>query len=1698
MPAIQVARTDTFEQQRQKINQLGTTLFNITAGGSDLSTGNLKLGDGTRIAPSLSFVSDPGLGIYKPDEKTIGYVSDGKKIADFAPGGFYSFRDLILQQKILKTSGLTFNSNGSNYDPGSYSNVAITGGTGDNAEANITVIEYTGNITNDGLNYKNGSYTGIPLSGGNGSGAVVSFTVPQITGDITNPGSGYVPGTYNNVPLTGGSGINAKATVVIGGSTTLSGSITSSGSSYTTGNYVGVSVLNNPTTTYNVTSVSNPGTPPPANIYAINGTNQLTLNLIKGNTYRFNVSDSSNIGHFFLFQSASGQGLSSDYYQVISKGISGSSGAFVDLIIKPNAPTETIKYYCSIHSGMGGNINIVSGASGNYGTGAFANVSVNSSGQVSNFTFSTSGNGYKLNDIVQVYSGDIGGTGSGFEFTLAQPTYTGSISLITVTDNGSGYLQNDLLSFSNSNVGGYGSGAQYTITSKPLKITNLSFISRGSGYLANDVLTLPSPITGITTTLKGQVTDLSTTLSTTTAVITVSSTVGIVAGMNVSFNPQSSVGTLAQGTTVLSVDSLTQLTLSTNPTSNGSATLTFSSIGSLTEISVSSVSGILVGSSVTKTSGSGVLANNTTVASINPSSNIITLSAPPTTAGSATLTFTPPYGSPTQNFSYQINALGVVDTFIISSGGNGYSLSDTLSVNPTDLTQPITYSVYNQAIQQITFTTSVPSSTFSVGNSIKLKDGQILTTSLTSSSTIVGQAGNTYTSVSSTTNGSGTGATFTVNRSSQLGGAVSSVTIVSGGYFYKVGDTITIAGSLVGGTTPTDNIVLTISSVNSSTLGTIRKINTSGSNISSIIVDNLGLVANDVIVKNNTTNQYTINTASPDKDRYLIDTGSGPEYLPNLTLYSGSTYIFDFSDVSNTGHIFSLSKYKDGIWGPSLITGISTTLSSSSSQITVSDTTGILPGMQVIEIGSGAGALVSDTKVLSVDSLTTLTLDKIPLTAGLVTLTFRGVEYTNGISRTTSELSVKVSNDTPDLYYYCALHEDEGGDDNSESLITTSNNNPKTFGSGLLVTVAELDTNDVVKADILTGEITSISIESNSSTFQNSQVTQTLTAPSILGQSIIVSTITSTTGLSITASGTSLNSDLSIGSGISLSQSSGNITTSGVLKTTNSLNINDRINITNNVISSTTGNNILLSPATGRVAKISATSAITIPAGTTAQRPAAGIVENGSIRFNTDTGQYEGYSGATSSWSSLGGVRDLDGNTYIAAEASVGANDNTLYFYNDGNNTVKVTPTRFIFNVVKNIDSPNPLNPPSTEWAANTPVALNSYVYYGLNLYKVTTAGTTGTSGNEPTHTTGTVANGTAQLLWYSDYAGDVTFDKVANINVKTNIVFNDELKLFDNKITTLLSDVIIEPFAGKKVDINTNTSLVLPNGTTAERGIPGQGSVRFNTSLSQFEGYNGTNWTSLGGVRDVDGNTYIIPETSPGANENILYFYNNGSNTLRLSATELTFDTIDQIGSTSNNLDLQAQTVTFNSLALTVDNSGSSTKLLSTKTNIDFALSVGLFTNPLLRLNTTGDILVNKGFGTASDSYIKVLDNELKSFELDDAIVSSSEYILTKGTTNSGASVIFDPTLHSGAKVIVVANNTTTNHKDMIEFAVIAKDTDIFQTEYGNLVSGTDIITPTFDFDAGGKVRLNVSLVSGVTTGNVVNITVVSTIIKK
>lgn len=127
MPAINVAKTDTFEIQRNKINDIGVQIFNVTAGGSDLATGELKLGDGTKPLPSLSFTSDPSLGFYKAAQQEIGFVSSGKDIVNYRPDGIFSFQDLYIRKRTLLTAGLDIQAPGQNYDSASYTDISTTG-----------------------------------------------------------------------------------------------------------------------------------------------------------------------------------------------------------------------------------------------------------------------------------------------------------------------------------------------------------------------------------------------------------------------------------------------------------------------------------------------------------------------------------------------------------------------------------------------------------------------------------------------------------------------------------------------------------------------------------------------------------------------------------------------------------------------------------------------------------------------------------------------------------------------------------------------------------------------------------------------------------------------------------------------------------------------------------------------------------------------------------------------------------------------------------------------------------------------------------------------------------------------------------------------------------------------------------------------------------------------------------------------------------------------------------------------------------------------------------------------------------------------------------------------------------------------------------------------------------------------------------
>jgi len=162
------------------------------------------------------------------------------------------------------------------------------------------------------------------------------------------------------------------------------------------------------------------------NKYAIGGVQQIALVLAREKTYVFDVSDSSVSGHPLQFSTTSDgtHGGGSAYTSGVTvTGTAGSSGAKVTFSVPHDAP-DTLYYYCTNHSGMGGAVTVY-------------NISVVPVGRMATGgAGSVSGAG-----IVTITTTDIVGTGAAGTATLtgtATVTATGSVgtgglSAVTIT-----------------------------------------------------------------------------------------------------------------------------------------------------------------------------------------------------------------------------------------------------------------------------------------------------------------------------------------------------------------------------------------------------------------------------------------------------------------------------------------------------------------------------------------------------------------------------------------------------------------------------------------------------------------------------------------------------------------------------------------------------------------------------------------------------------------------------------------------------------------------------------------------------------------------------------------------------------------------------------------------------------------------------------------------------------------------------------------------------------------------------------------------------------------------------------------------------------------------------------------------------------------------------------------------------------------
>ena len=172
--------------------------------------------------------------------------------------------------------------------------------------------------------------------------------------------------------------------------------------------------------------------------------------------------------------------------------------------------------------------------------------------------------------------------------------------------------------------------------------------------------------------------------------------------------------------------------------------------------------------------------------------------------------------------------------------------------------------------------------------------------------------------------------------------------------------------------------------------------------------------------------------------------------------------------------------------------------------------------------------------------------------------------------------------------------------------------------------------------------------------------------------------------------------------------------------------------------------------------------------------------------------------------------------------------------------------------------------------------------------------------------------------------------------NIVTNELFNENILIQDNFITTTVSNSNLElkansggavwltrtgvssniissidsdanieltPFSGNNVVINKTSGLQVPVGTTLNRSALVQSDFRLNSTINNFEGFS-TARRTFGGLFSADRNTFVLSESSKFANDNKLTFVTNNivSMSVANNAMTLTGLTVDNDLRINNN----------------------------------------------------------------------------------------------------------------------------------------------------------------------------------------------------
>jgi len=881
----------------------------------------------------------------------------------------------------------------------------------------------------------------------------------------------------------------------------------------------------------------------------------------------------------------------------------------------------------------------------------------------------------------------------------------------------------------------------------------------------------------------------------------------------------------------------------------------------------------------------------------------------------------------------------------------------------------------NQETGEVTFSNS----NVTIGTSLTFDDGAGNVTYLDASKIETGDfriSGNTIETLTQD---------FNIQSALNLINLQSNVTIT--GNLDVTGD-VTIGGNILIGDQSTDTVSF-VAGVNSDILPN-NPLGTPVYNLGTVSQQWLNLYASQISIADVQIDTNVIRTTATDTDLTLQANGSGRIYIPlndvqisqNLTV-NGTTTLAD-TDIGTVGT-------------PATVTHVgNVTQTGNLTQTGNIDLTGTLT--------TGSYAQFADIRIQSNELKTTLLNNDLTLGAagtGKIYIPSNDVQIdqnltvTGYIDVTTLDVDTTISSDvfsTGDILI-----------DNNTIYTTLSNNNLvlQAAGTGKIY----VPSNDVqfdqdltvngstnLKGTTIVGTVThtgNVTQVGNVTQTGSTEITGTLTVGSTAQfQDIKIDTniLTTTVGnnnLQLTAAGTGRiyvptnnvtieNTLTVVGTSTTSTISNTGTVSSGTFTTSN-------ISITSNNITSTVGDTNLVLEAAGA-------GKISVPSNNVQFDQGLTVNTNTNLKDTTIVGTVT-HTGAVTQ------VGDLTqtGSTEITGTLTVGS-------------TAQFQDIKVDLNVITTTIGNNNL----VLEAAGT----GRVIVPNDDVDVAQTLTVTGTTGTTTINNTGTVTSGTFTTGNIS-INGNTIQTTVGNSNLQlsaagTGYIQLEQFDVQENEIRINTgSDLTLTPNGTGIVTVNSTQSIKIPVGDNAARPTGAAGMIRFNTDLTRYEGYNGTAWVRLDGVEDADGNTKITAELTPGANDNTIRFYADGTQVADLTSTRLNTNNID-VGAINLNNNVISTTTTNTDLLLSPNGTGQvrignfafSSNIISNTVNNSITV-ISQTGDGYVKINSTGGFVIPVG---RTDQRPSVYDTGMMRFNSTDQRVEIWNGTAWVGVAQGGA----------------------------------------------------------------------------------------------